>query len=146
MASHGVNAEGKRLPRMAATLMMRFAPERESTFGVHRASVKPLAPNSEFKDTPSPAKESQPSNPELRHFIDIEEPTAVDHLTLEVPLLESSPQVEELDSGPESPSAWSLGSIIEGETTLEDLEDTADDTLRRGQRTGGMLTFAFKEF
>lgn len=141
MANHGVNAEGKRLPRIAATLMMRFAPERESTFGVHRASLKPLGPNNEFKDIPSPAKESQPSNPELQHFVDIiEEPTAVGHHSLEIPSLESSPQVEDLDSGPESPSAWSLSSIIGGETTLEDLEDTTDGTLRRGQRTGGMLT------
>lgn len=141
MAHHGVNAEGKRLPRIAATLMMRFVPEREPTFGVHRASLKPLGPNNEFKDTPSPAKESQPSNPELRHFVDIiEEPTAVGHHSLDVPSLETSPQVEDLDSGPESPSAWSLSSIIGGETTLEDLEDTTDGTLRRGQRTGGMLT------
>ncbi|KAK7170709.1 hypothetical protein R3I94_000798 [Phoxinus phoxinus] len=140
MANHGVNTEGKRLPRMAATLMMRFAPEREPTFGVHRASLKPLAPNSEFKDTPSPAKESQPSDPELRHFVDIEKPTALGHLTLEVPSLESSPQVEDLDSGPESPSAWSLSSIIGDETTLEDLEDTTDGTLKRGQRTGVQFT------
>ncbi|XDV18542.1 hypothetical protein PO909_024207 [Leuciscus waleckii] len=125
MANHGVTAEGKRLPRIAATLMMRFAPEREPTFGVHRAGLKP----------------SQPSNPELKHFVDIiEEPTAVGHHTLEIPSLESSPQVEDLDSGPESPSAWSLSSIIGGETTLEDLEDTTDGTLKRGQRTGVKFT------
>ncbi|KAG1955445.1 adenosine deaminase domain-containing protein 2 [Pimephales promelas] len=140
MANHGGNAEGKRHPRMAATLMMRFATERESSFGVHMPSLKPLGPNSEVKDTPSPAKESQLSKPEIQHFVNREEPTAVDHLMLEVPSLESSPQVEDLASGPESPSSWSLGSIIGGETTLEDLEDNTDDTLRRGQRTGVKFT------
>jgi len=120
--------------------------QRGNGFGVHMPSLKPLGPNSEVKDTPSPAKESQLSKPEIQHFVNREEPTAVDHLMLEVPSLESSPQVEDLASGPESPSSWSLGSIIGGETTLEDLEDNTDDTLRRGQRTGGMLTFVLKEF
>lgn len=140
MANHGVSAEGKRLPRMAATLMMRFAPEREPTFGLHRASLRPLAPNSEFEESPSTGEESQTTNPELCHFADIEEPSAEGHHTLDLPSLESSPQVEDLDSGPESPSVWSLSSIIGAETTLEGLEDITDGAHRRDQRTGGILT------
>lgn len=139
MANHGVNAEGKRLPRMAATLMMRLAPVREPSFGVHSAS---LGPNSEFEDSLSTGEESQTNNPELCDIGDIEDPSAVGSLTLELPSLESSPQVEDLDSSTGS-SVWSLSSIIGGETTLEGLEDTADGALGRNQRTGGLPTCVF---
>lgn len=138
MANHGINAEGKRLPRMAATLMMRFTAEREHNFGIHRASFRPLTPNNEFEDSPAAGEESQSTNLDLRRFVDIEEPSAVGQHTTEDQSLESPPQVEDLGSDPESPSAWSLSSITEGETTLEILEDNTDGSLRRDQRTGGL--------
>uniref|UniRef100_A0A8C2AWL4 Adenosine deaminase domain containing 2 n=1 Tax=Cyprinus carpio TaxID=7962 RepID=A0A8C2AWL4_CYPCA len=140
MANHGINAEGKRLPRMAATLMMRFTAEREPTFGIHGASFRPVTPNNEFEDSPSTAEESQSTIPELRHFVDTEESSAVKQHTLDDQSLESPPQVEDLGSDPESPSAWSLSSVTGGETTLEILEDNTDGSLRRDQRTGVKFT------
>ncbi|XP_016315931.1 adenosine deaminase domain-containing protein 2-like isoform X1 [Sinocyclocheilus anshuiensis] len=139
MANHSINTEGKRLPRMAATLMMRFTAEREPTFGIHRASFRTLSPN-KFEDSTSTGEVSQSTNPELCHFVDTEEPSAAGRHTLEDQSLESPPQVEDLGSGPESPSAWSLSSITGGETTLEVLEDNTDGSLRRDHRTGVTFT------
>lgn len=138
MANHGVNAEGKRLPRMAATLMMHFTAEREPTFGIHRTRFRTLTPNNEFEGSPSTGEASQSTNTELRHFVDTEEPSAAGPHTLEDQSLESPPQVEDLGSGPNSRSAWSLTSITGGEPTLEVLEDNTDGCLRRDQRTGGL--------
>uniref|UniRef100_A0A673HYX3 Adenosine deaminase domain-containing protein 2-like n=1 Tax=Sinocyclocheilus rhinocerous TaxID=307959 RepID=A0A673HYX3_9TELE len=140
MQNHGINAEGKRLPRMAATLMMHFTAEREPTFGIHRASFRPVTPSKEFEDSPSTGEESQSTIPELRHFVDTEKSSSVKQHTLEDQSLESPPQVEDLGSDPESPSAWSLSSVTGGETTLEILEDKADGSLRRDQRTGVKFT------
>lgn len=145
MANHGINAEGKRLPRMAATLMMRFTTEREPTFGIHRASFRPVTPSNEFEDSPSTGEESQSTIPELHHFVDTEESSAVKQHTLEDQSLESPPQVEDLGSDPESPSAWSLSSVTGGETTLEKLEDNTDGSLRRDQRNGGLTGVCSKK-
>uniref|UniRef100_A0A671S1N4 Adenosine deaminase domain containing 2 n=1 Tax=Sinocyclocheilus anshuiensis TaxID=1608454 RepID=A0A671S1N4_9TELE len=140
MANHGINAEGKRLPRMAATLMMHITAEREPTFGVHRASFRPVTPSNEFEDSPSTGEESQSTIPELRHFVDTEKSSSVKQHTLEDQSLESPPQVKDLGSDPESPSAWSLSSVTGGETTLEILEDNTDGCLRRDQKTGVKFT------
>ncbi|XP_018950894.1 adenosine deaminase domain-containing protein 2-like [Cyprinus carpio] len=140
MANHSINAEGKRLPRMAATLMMHFTAEREPTFGIHRTRFRTLTPNNEFEGSPSTGEASQSTNTELRHFVDTEEPSAAGPHTLEDQSLESPPQVEDLGSGPNSRSAWSLTSITGGEPTLEVLEDNTDGCLRRDQRTGVTFT------
>lgn len=146
MANHSINAEGKRLPRMAATLMMRFAAEREPTVGIHRASFRPLTPSNEFEDSPSTGEESQSTIPELHHFVDTEESSAVKQHTLEDQSLESPPHVEDLVSDPESPSAWSLSSVTGGETTLEILEDNTDGSLQRDQKNGGLTGVSSNTF
>lgn len=138
MANHGVSTEGKRLPRMAATLMMRFASEREPTFGIHRASLRPLTPNSEIEDSRSAGEESQSTNPELHNLYDAEEPSSVGHQTQEVQSLDSPPKMEDLGSASDitSLSGWSLSSVTAPEATVDLLEDTTDDSLTRDQRTG----------
>lgn len=145
MANHGVSTEGKRLPRMAATLMMRFASEREPTFGIHRASLRPLTPNSEIEDSRSAGEESQSTNPELHNLYDAEEPSSVGHQTQEVQSLDSPPQMEDLGSASDitSLSGWSLSSVTAPEATVDLLEDTTDDSLTRDQRTGGTPTVDF---
>nr|XP_055056190.1 adenosine deaminase domain-containing protein 2 [Misgurnus anguillicaudatus]XP_055056191.1 adenosine deaminase domain-containing protein 2 [Misgurnus anguillicaudatus] len=133
MADH--SAEGKRLPRMAATFMMRFTPEREPSFGIHRGSFKPRAPDSESVDSPCTGEESQSSSTDISNTADNEETSAVDPETSEILTLEPLPQMEDLRSDSESLSLLSLGEITEGESTLEIPEDDMDGHLRRDQQT-----------
>ncbi|KAA0723174.1 Adenosine deaminase domain-containing protein 2 [Triplophysa tibetana] len=124
MADHSGNAEGKRLPRMAATFMMRFASEREPTLGIHRASFTPLVPYSEFEDSPHTGEDCDSTQPDLCNLADIGEAFNVGPQTVEIQPLESPPQVEDLGSDRDSPSAWSLGEITARENILEGLENS----------------------
>lgn len=139
MADHRGNAEGKRLPRMAATFMMRFASELEPTFGIHEASFRPLAPYRECEDFPHTGEESDSTRPHLCNLADIGEACAAGPQTLEIQPLESLPQVEDLGSDRDSPSVWSLAEITAGENMLEGLEDSADELPRRDKKTGGII-------
>ncbi|XP_051551742.1 adenosine deaminase domain-containing protein 2-like [Myxocyprinus asiaticus] len=142
MADSSGNADRKRLPRMAATLMMRFVSEREPTLGIHRASLRPQPPDSRFEESlcSGAEMESHSTSPELCDLADIEDSSDVGHQTPNVLPLEPPPQVEHLGSDTGSPSVWSLGSITGGESTLEGLENAPDGSFRRNQRTGVRFT------
>lgn len=124
MAGHSGNAEGKRLPRMAATFMMRFASEREPTLGIHRASCRPLVHYSEFEDSPHTGEDCDSTQPDLCNLADIGEASNVGPQTSEIQPPESPPQVEDLGSDRDSPSAWSLAEITARENILEGQENS----------------------
>lgn len=134
MADHNGNAEGKRLPRMAATFMMRFASEREPTFGIHRASVTPPVPYMDPEDAPHTGEESKSPSPDLWNLTDMEETSAVGSQTSEIQPLDSPPRVEESDRG--SPSVWSLADVTTGENILE---DSTDELPMGEQRNEGIM-------
>ncbi|XP_057194526.1 adenosine deaminase domain-containing protein 2 [Triplophysa rosa] len=127
MADNSGNTEGKRLPRMAATFMMRFASEREPTFGIHRDSFTPLVPYTESEDSPHTGEDCDSTRPDLCNLADIGEASNVGPQTSEIQPLESPFEVEDLGSDRDSPSAWSLAEITASENILEGLENSAHE-------------------
>ncbi|TRY87670.1 hypothetical protein DNTS_013617 [Danionella cerebrum] len=123
MENQGVSTEGKRLPRMAATLMMRFAPEREPSLGIHRASLIPHTTISQFDDFNSIVY-SQVANKELQKFVTTEELSPTCNDEEDVQSLDSLKLAE--DTGSISHSFWSMGSIV---------EDSSEDPLKREKLT-----------
>lgn len=139
---------GKRLPRIAASLIMRFASEREPSFSVQRASLRPPptppTPSSlEFVDfpyssagsrskssdslVPAPSEESSPSGLQLTR----------DHM------LTSTLVEDDNDSEEECLSLESLNSPSAGDGFLPGQDDTAESSPKRGKRTGGELDLSF---
>ncbi|XP_062849292.1 adenosine deaminase domain-containing protein 2 isoform X2 [Trichomycterus rosablanca] len=132
--------EGKRLPRLAASLTIRFAPERDPSFAVNRAGLGvPLAGydgqssylaedfRSKTPDHLVPGASEEPSPPGLQ--------------TPKSLMLEPSPSVEEDSDGTEEClSLKSLGSISEGEGTLLGQSCTTEGSPKRGKRTGVSFT------
>ncbi|XP_066536404.1 adenosine deaminase domain-containing protein 2 isoform X2 [Hoplias malabaricus] len=141
MAAHGNSGDGKRLPRMAASLMMRFAPEREPTFSLHRASLRPPPAGSEFQDLLSGCSSRTPdflltqTPPEGPASDKTGSPVA--HKLQPPALMEDEDsELDQLDCL----SLKSLGSTSEGESTLIGQGDTAESSPKRGMRTGVRFT------
>ncbi|KAB5579329.1 hypothetical protein PHYPO_G00193820 [Pangasianodon hypophthalmus] len=137
---------GKRLPRIAASLIMRFASEREPSFSVQRASLRPsptppTSPVLEFGDfpyssagsrskspdslVPAPSEESNPSGLQLARGHMVTSPTFVE---------------DNNDSEEECLSSESLNSPSEGDGFLPGQGDTAESSPKRGKRTGVRFT------
>ncbi|XP_072542919.1 adenosine deaminase domain-containing protein 2 [Salminus brasiliensis] len=142
MADHGNSGEGKRLPRLAASLMMRFASEREPTFGLHRASLRPPPPGHGCGEPPSsPVGGHRSKTPDLprapsEDLTSASPVTPVGHVLETAPLMEDEDEDMELDCL----SLRSLGSTSEGEGTLSGQGDTAETSPKRGTRTGVRFT------
>ncbi|XP_017565380.1 adenosine deaminase domain-containing protein 2 [Pygocentrus nattereri] len=143
MAIHGTGGEGKRFPRMAASLMMHFASEREPTFGVHKASLQPPLPVHGFGDPPcAPVEGCSSRSPDLllpqapSENPSTSRPGTPVTPTLEPPALMQDEDIDQLDC----PSLWSLASTSEGESTLLGQGDTAESSPKRGTRTGVRFT------
>ncbi|XP_060780949.1 adenosine deaminase domain-containing protein 2 isoform X2 [Neoarius graeffei] len=136
---------GKRLPRIAASLIMRFASERDPSFSVQRSGLRapltpPLPSSLEFVDfpdftagatskspdslVPAPSEESSPSGLQLTKG----------HM-LTSTSIEGDDDLEE-----ECLSLKSLNSPSEGDGFLPGQGDTAESSPKRGKRTGVRFT------
>ncbi|KAI4895759.1 hypothetical protein NFI96_024053, partial [Prochilodus magdalenae] len=145
MVDDGNCGEGKRFPRMAASLMMRFASEREPSFGLQRASLRPTPTGHEFGDPLHvPAGKCRSGTPDLLlPRAPSEDPhrsrpeTPVSH-TLEPPAVmeEEDSDMEQLDSL----SLRSLGSTFDEGSTLIGQGDSAESSPKRGTRSGVTFT------
>ncbi|XP_036453313.1 adenosine deaminase domain-containing protein 2 [Colossoma macropomum] len=145
MVDHGTSGEGKRLPRMAASLMMRFASEREPTFGVHRASLRPPLPGHGFGDPPcAPAEGCRSRTPDLLlPRAPSENPTTSRPGTPVTPTLEPPALMQDEDEDVDQLDCLSLKSLAstsEGESSLLGQGDTAESSPKRGTRTGVRFT------
>lgn len=146
---------GKRLPRIAASLIMRCTSEREPSFNAQRASLRPpppppppptppTAPGLEFPDFPyssaesksmftdslvsAPSEKSSPSGLQLAGGCMLTSPTFTDC---------------DNDSEEECLSLKSLNSPSERDDFLPGQSDTAESSPKRGKRTGGELDLSF---
>ncbi|XP_026869805.2 adenosine deaminase domain-containing protein 2 [Electrophorus electricus] len=138
------SGEGKRLPRMAASLMMRFASEREATFGLHRASLRsPPSQGHGTRDSCQAAGGNRPRPPDLLVLAPSDEPSSPGPLVLEAhtpkPLSLLKDEDEEMDQL-DCLSLRSLGSTSEGESTSLGQSDTAESSPKRGKRIGVKFT------
>ncbi|XP_022534114.1 adenosine deaminase domain-containing protein 2 isoform X1 [Astyanax mexicanus] len=140
MVDHDNSGERKRLPRMAASLMMRFVSEREPTFGLHRASLRPPPPGHGFGDLPhAPAGGNRSKTPELliAHSEDL---TSFRPATPVGCAQDPLSFMEEEDSDLDCLSLRSLSSNSEGERTSHGQGDTAESSPKRGTRSGVRFT------
>ncbi|XP_076828635.1 adenosine deaminase domain-containing protein 2 [Brachyhypopomus gauderio] len=135
------SGEGKRLPRMAASLTMRFASEREPTFGLNRASLGPpslqgygIGPSPQADgrsltgppDAQCPAPSEEPHTPEAPTFFEDED---------------EDEEMDQLDCF----SLRSFGSTSEREITLLEQGDDVESSPKREERTGVKFTEWHKE-
>lgn len=127
---------GKRLPKIAASLIMRFASEREPGFIVQRASLKPplTSPGPEF-----PYSSLGPKSKSLDFLRSA--PSDMSSLESARSRTQISPTFKEgdSDSDEECLSLKSLNSPSEGDDFLPGQGDTAESSPKRGKRTGGEL-------
>lgn len=141
------NGERKRLPRLAASLMVHVASGRELTPGLHRASLSPPTPVHVFGEHPSasagggrsstfdlllPQSASEDASPTR--------PDTTKALTLDPPAL-----VEDSDSDSDMqqqdcPSLISLSVSSERESSSPWQINSAECSSKRVTRTGGRLT------
>ncbi|XP_058250105.1 adenosine deaminase domain-containing protein 2 isoform X1 [Hemibagrus wyckioides] len=136
---------GKRLPRIAASLVMRFPSEREPSFSGQRASLRPppaslTPPDLEFGDFPDPSAGSGSKSPDALDSAPSEESHLSGLQSERVQMLTSPTFMEDdNESEEECLSLESLNSPSEG-NILSGQVDTAECSPKRGKRIGVRFT------
>ncbi|XP_017327463.1 adenosine deaminase domain-containing protein 2 isoform X1 [Ictalurus punctatus] len=137
---------GNRLPKIAASLIMRVASEREPSFTVQRASLRPspnppTLPDLEFGDFQYSTERSRSKTPDSLVPAPSEESSPSGLQSVRGHMLTSPTFVEDdNDFEEECPSFESLSSPSEGDGFLPGRGNTAVSSPKRGKRTGVSFT------
>lgn len=142
---------GKRLPRIAASLIMRLASEREPSFFMHKSGLRlpptpPTPPGLEFGDFSYSSVGSKPMSPDSLDPAPPGEPSpsglpsAGGQTVTPLTFVEDD---DDDDSGDECLSLESLKSPSERDDFLPGQGDTAESSPKRGKKTGGDLVLYF---